>query len=369
MLSCRICFVYRGGPENIYIAPDALPPRDLVHDTLVLGWDESWPTHEVVLRYDLLHDGLLRGIMAHIGGAAGSAATYWRGGFQLYDLPGRARVRLTQEKDEGWAGSVRIAVQADPRSTDSNPQWLAGRIDALIKIEEERWGLRAREPRPEFTRTDPIFRGDGTSLTADAGVDPAAKRGFFISYAWGDTTPEGNARGEIVDKFCEEAIRRGIKINVDKNQLRIGSSISAYMDRLSQGNRIFVFLSAKYLKSENCVTELINAWRYSGGTWDGFDQRVKFYLLPCANIFDKGARADLKSHWHAAWMALKKKHESLDPAIMASFDSPEKREIDMLGAILNHVYEIATQIADHLQAPNFESFCDNWLADLKAGGI
>jgi hypothetical protein len=91
------------------------------------------------------------------------------------------------------------------------------------------------------------------------------------------------------------------------------------------------FSARSILSRENCVSELINAWRYSGGTWDRFDQRVKFYVLPCADIFDKeGARADLKSYWHAAWMALKTKHEGLDPAIMASFDSPERREIDML---------------------------------------
>jgi internalin A len=184
MLSCRICFVYteRLGVVT-YIAPDALPTRILVEDTLALGWDDTWTTVEAVYHYELLHDGLLRGIMASLGTHARAEGIYWRGGLQFYDEVSRSRFRLTQEKDQGWAGSIHVLVQADPTDKEANPDWLAGRIGAVIRSEEERCGVKTSGPAPAFRRSDPIINSDGKTQVAAAGRDPLAKRGFFISYA------------------------------------------------------------------------------------------------------------------------------------------------------------------------------------------
>jgi internalin A len=86
----------------------------------------------------------------------------------------------------------------------------------------------------------------------------------YVSYAWGDDrTPEGRAREEIVDRLCHAAIGQGHSILRDKDVLSSGDSISAFMRRIGSGDRIFVIMSDKYLRSPHCMFELSEIWRTS----------------------------------------------------------------------------------------------------------
>lgn len=365
MLSCHICFEYNEmGERTIYLAPDALPKVAVVDPVLQLGWDPAWVCKNIVYQYELLHDGLIRGLMSTLGKYAGTDAIYWRDGLQLYDLDTKCRLRLWQERREGWAGQLHVAVQHDPDSDEAAPNRLLSRIARLIADQEETNNLHSTKTiEGELAE---LTRGSGAmEQAATPGPDPAAKRGYFISYAWGDESEEGKARSTAVDDFCTEASRRGIAVNIDKNELRLGDSINAYMDRLTQGDRIFVFLSARYLLSVNCMNELISAWRYSRRDWVQFSARVKVYLLPCARIFSQQDRLAIKQHWKSVWISIKKQHEAIDEDIMAKYDAPERIEIDRLGSIYADCFDVVRQIADHLQAPNFERFCETWLRDLE----
>ena len=84
MLSCGICFIHRGaepdGDEDEYIAPDLLPERATVQAELDEKWDPELPSEVVILEYPLLHSGLIRAVIARVGGeSAGANALYWRG--------------------------------------------------------------------------------------------------------------------------------------------------------------------------------------------------------------------------------------------------------------------------------------------------
>jgi hypothetical protein len=70
---------------------------------------------------------------------------------------------------------------------------------------------------------------------------------YYVSYAWGDITPEGKQRELIVDQICASACDQGINILRDKTTLGVGDRISNFMRKLGQGDRIFVILSDKYL--------------------------------------------------------------------------------------------------------------------------
>jgi len=112
------------------------------------------------------------------------------------------------------------------------------------------------------------------------------KAEWYVSYAWGDDrTPEGRAREEIVDRVCEAAEAKDHTLLRDKDVLSLSDSISAFMRRIGTGDRVFVILSDKYLRSPHCMFELSEVWRNSRQEERTFLQRVRIYALPDANIF------------------------------------------------------------------------------------
>jgi hypothetical protein len=77
---------------------------------------------------------------------------------------------------------------------------------------------------------------------------------FYVSYAWAD--PTDPKREVDVDRLCEEAANRGILIVRDKSTLKIGDFIYDFMQQIEEGDRVFVFISHKYLQSPYCMFEL-----------------------------------------------------------------------------------------------------------------
>jgi internalin A len=134
------------------------------------------------------------------------------------------------------------------------------------------------------------------------------KAEWYVSYAWGDDrTPEGRAREEIVDRVCEAAEAKDHTLLRDKDVLSLSDSISAFMRRIGTGDRVFVILSDKYLRSPHCMFELSEVWRNSRQEERTFLQRVRIYALPDANIFKPtdSPPADWAIHW-------KQEHDELE---------------------------------------------------------
>lgn len=72
----------------------------------------------------------------------------------------------------------------------------------------------------------------------------------FISYAWGDE------RESVVNEIEKTLQQRGVKIVRDKSTLGYKGSIGL-MERIGQGNCVIVVISDKYLRSANCMFELV----------------------------------------------------------------------------------------------------------------
>jgi len=77
------------------------------------------------------------------------------------------------------------------------------------------------------------------------------EQSVFISYAW------DGEREEIVDQIDQALQSRGLKIIRDKRNLGYKGSIKAFMERIGQGNCVIVVISDKYLRSPNCMFELV----------------------------------------------------------------------------------------------------------------
>ena len=125
--------------------------------------------------------------------------------------------------------------------------------------------------------------------------DGSIKKRYYVSYAWADQgDPEREAK---VDALCEEAKKSGIEIVRDKSALKFGDRISDFMRKIGDGDRVFVFLSDKYLKSPFCMNELFQMWRNSRESPDEFLKRVRVFTLDDAKISDIVDRINYASYW------------------------------------------------------------------------
>jgi len=112
------------------------------------------------------------------------------------------------------------------------------------------------------------------------------EQSVFISYAWGGESEE------IVNQIDGALQQRGLKIIRDKRDLGYKGSISAFMERIGQGNCVIVVISDKYLRSPNCMFELVEI-----AEGKQFHDRVFPIVLSNAEIYDPVKRLQYVKHW------------------------------------------------------------------------
>ncbi len=108
----------------------------------------------------------------------------------------------------------------------------------------------------------------------------------FISYAW------GSASEKIVNELEKIFTENGIQIVRDKKDLSYKGSIAAFEKRIAQGQCIILVVSDKYLRSEHCMYELVEANR---------NQNIRARIFPIvladARIYKAIDRLTYINHW------------------------------------------------------------------------
>ena len=292
MRQCGICFTCRHGDKDVeaeYIAPDLLPARDdpAIQEQLRQKWDERCDA-ETTLTFELLPPGLMRSLISKIGEEAGLAAEYWRDGFYFYDRETGARALVEQRYTKDWAGEIHIKTQR------GQAQVL---LERLLKFIDDRHVAIGARPAGRTISAREEASDRAREAAIKPGPEPSTKTQYYVSYAWGDDTPEGREREAFVDRLCAVAEKRGIAIVRDKTAMRYGDSISKFMKRLGQGDRIFIVLSVKYLQSAFCMQELFNVWHNCKEDPEEFIARTRVYVLPCAKIQTLEERAEHARYW------------------------------------------------------------------------
>jgi formylglycine-generating enzyme required for sulfatase activity len=112
------------------------------------------------------------------------------------------------------------------------------------------------------------------------------EQAVFISYAWGGESEE------IVNQIDQALQQRGLKIIRDKRDLGYKGSISSFMERIGQGNCVIVVISDKYLRSPNCMFELVEI-----AEGKQFHDRIFPIVLSNAEIYDPVKRLQYVKHW------------------------------------------------------------------------
>jgi internalin A len=196
------------------------------------------------------------------------------------------------------------------------------------------------------------------SLSSSQRPPPATE--YCVSYAWGDTTQEGRERDALVDRLCDEAQARGTIILRDKDVLGLGDRISEFMKRIGRADRVFIFLSDKYLKSPFCMFELNEVWRTSKLEGETFLQRIRVYTLPCAKIWNTLDRTRYAIYWkqkHDELEALEKEHGY---AIIGEIGMQTLRRMREFS---HNVSDVLATAADVLHPLTFDDFIRYGLDD------
>jgi len=129
------------------------------------------------------------------------------------------------------------------------------------------------------------------------------EQAVFISYAW------GGEREEIVNRIDEALQQRGIKITRDKRDLGYRGSIKEFMERIGQGNCVILVVSDKYIRSPNCMFELVEI-----ADNKQFHDRIFPIVLADADIYDPVKRLGYVKYWEDKRNELASAMKTVDPA-------------------------------------------------------
>lgn len=157
------------------------------------------------------------------------------------------------------------------------------------------------------------------------------EQAIFISYAW-----KGESE-EIVNQIDGSLQERGLKIIRDKRDLGYKGSISEFMERIGRGNCVIVVISDKYLRSPNCMFELVEIA-------DGkqFHDRIFPVVLSDANIYDPIKRIEYVKYWEVKRAELAEAMKTLDPANLQGI----REDMDLYDRIRDKISGLTSTLKD-----------------------
>jgi hypothetical protein len=126
----------------------------------------------------------------------------------------------------------------------------------------------------------------GTSRTATQGSLNSTAPEVFVSYAWNDESCA------IVDRLQRALAEHGIRLARDREEVRYKDSIRDFMRRIGEGKCVVAVISEKYLKSENCMFELVEVAKAQS-----LRERIFPIVLADANVYKATGRIRYVRHW------------------------------------------------------------------------
>lgn len=185
-------------------------------------------------------------------------------------------------------------------------------------------------------------------------------RKYYVSYAWGDESPEGQKRDQAVEELCKAGHERNTIILRDKEVMRPGDRISSFTRELGAGDRVFILLSDKYLKSTYCMSELFEVYVNCRENDREFIARTRVFLLPCVSIDSAAKRAQYAIYWKERYeelTALIKEHGNI---VLSDNDIAAHRRMSRFA---NETANILQLVHDTLGPRSFDEFLKHGLCD------
>ena len=161
--------------------------------------------------------------------------------------------------------------------------------------------------------------------------EPSISKEVFISYAWGG---DSEALVNQVDRIFQE---KNINLIRDKRNLSFRGSIKTFMQQIGRGKAVIAVISEKYLKSENCMFELVEI-AANGDLYD----RIFPIILSDAQIYKPVKRIRYIQHWEQEKAELDEAMKTVDSANLQGF----RESIDLYTRIRATIAELTETLKD-----------------------
>jgi internalin A len=391
MESCGVCFpcgeTARG--EIRYVAPDLLPTFEAIAGRLH-AWKEEPGVPTLRLGYHFFHQAIIRGLMSQIGRYAGDLAEYWKYGLWLKDgrRDSQLLVQFHDTSTDGAPGAGALELKAQGGDTLGLLREIRNAIlwrrigeepEELLTLEGSTVARSATliDGRVLDIQKKPVaaapftaffegreYRPDEIPATVETrGIDISPQRltanekprEVFISYAWGDDTAAGKIRAKVVDELYSALEEDGFLPVRDRNQMRPGERISAFMRRLTRADLVVAVISDKYLRSPYCMYEIYKLWQRCQGDADELIERLVPIVLPEVRIGNFEERAPYLEYWSERATRLEELIRK--PNLRPSSESWE--EVRLVREFAHHVDQILVFVQDVLMPRKLEAQLDD----------
>lgn len=201
---------------------------------------------------------------------------------------------------------------------------------SILLLEQAKWDIREDKRNSHYneekTHEKLYFEND-------------KKVNLFLSYCWNDTK-EAN---RIYDYF-----KRSQNIELHRDRIDIGrwGSIKEYMQSISNMDYIILLISDSYLKSANCMYEVLEVMR------DRYYRDKIFPAVIYSGIYDPSIRADYVQYWEEKFIKLKEKLAGLSVQNLGTLPEDLKQRQD----ISSNIAKFLGVVSD-MNNPKFEDVC------------
>lgn len=120
---------------------------------------------------------------------------------------------------------------------------------------------------------------------------PGKSSKLYISYKWNDPSEE------LVNELVPELRDSGIDVVRDKDDLGFKGLIKEFMQEIGQGHTVIIVISNGYLRSQNCMYELVQIYEQSKYGGESFYDRIIPLVVSDAKIYDPLDRLDYLDYW------------------------------------------------------------------------
>jgi internalin A len=179
-------------------------------------------------------------------------------------------------------------------------------------------------------------------------------RGFYL-VCLGDETPEGKIRAQVVDNLYAALEKDGFLPVRDRDQIRPGERISAFIRRLTRADLVVAVISEKYLRSPYCMSEIHSLWQKSQEDADLLAERLVPIVLPGVKIERLRDRAPYMRYWKEQ----KEELEELFRELGSDLDPGSLREFRLVRDFAQNVDGILRFLQDVFMPRKLEVHLDD----------
>jgi internalin A len=209
----------------------------------------------------------------------------------------------------------RLRIYEEQRATYGDLNVPAHLVIEIETVQEEIKKLKQQLP------------GGKRETVSEVGIE----KEIYISYAWGGESEK------IVERLDQAFQARGVTIIRDKRDLGYKGRIKAFMERIGRGKGVIVVVSEKYLKSENCMFELVQIAK-NGRFYD----RIFPIVLDDANIYKPVNRIKYIKYWEEQIQELDEAMKSVNSANLQGL----RDDIDSYTEIRRTIAELTNILKD-----------------------